>query len=488
MSTPVGEEPRVQPTLLRKILVGIGTLLAGNAASTLTAMASSMVLARYLGVAEYGRYSLIFLYATLFQGLASFGLDDILTRELSRGRRSAEQLVGNAVLLRLGGALGAILLCSVAAAWGERDPQIARGTLVAVLPLVLSAVYVPLWSVLASRMEYPLREAIVVGSRVAELLLLVACAWAGAGLLTLVGVAALAQSVPLALTLWLVRPRVRWNLRWDGRLAKDLFVQAAPLGVASMVALVYGRVDGILLARLAGYEAVGLYSAAYKFLNLALTLPYVVTAAVFPVMARVEEDRATVQTVFQRAFDYLILTALPLGVAGAVLGPSVVRAVYGPGFEGAAAPLQVLLWATGFMFAARTCRQLLVAGGQQTAHLALLVGGAIANVALNLWWIPVAGIVGAAWATLCAEVAVLAASYGIVRRRLGLSLQWRFAARAAVAAAGMALATGASVPLGAWPSATMGAGAYLALTAVLGLWPRKTRAVLTWVGIRAGAS
>jgi O-antigen/teichoic acid export membrane protein len=379
-------------------------------------------------------------------------------------------------------------LCVLLASWGERDPVVARGTVLAVLPLLVSAVYVPLWSLLAARMEYPLREAIVVASRVAELVLLVACSLAGAGFLPLVGVSAAAQTVPLGLTLWVLRFRVRVSLRWDETMAKSLLTQAAPLGVASIVALVYGRVNGVLLARLAGYEAVGLYSAACKFLTLALTLPYVVDAAVFPVMARVEHDRATVQVVFQRAFDYLTLLALPLGVGGTVLGPLLVALVYGPGFERAVEPLRVLLWATGFMFATWTCRQLLVAGGQQTAHLMLLVGGAVSNVALNLWWIPTWGIVGAAWATLCAEAGVLVASYWVVRRRLGLDLQWGGAIRVLAATAVMAVVSAVSAPLGPWLSVAIGAGAYLAATAVLGLWPREARALLESVGMRVGAS
>lgn len=474
--------------LVRRILAGIGALLAGNAAATVTAMLSSMVLARYLGVADYGRYSLVFLYATLFQGFASFGLDDILTRELSRGRRAVERLLGNAVTLRLALSGLAVLMATALAHLGERDPSVAWATVLAVLPLLLSAWYVPLWSLLAARMEYPLREAIVVGSRVAELVLVVACAAVGAGFLTLVGVTAVAQTVPLALTFWSLRDRVQLRLRWDRETARDLLGQAAPLGLASVVALVYGRVDGVLLARLAGYEAVGLYSAAYKFVNLSLTLPYVVNAAVFPVLARVDEDRPTVQVVFQRAFDYLTLAALPIGIGGIVLGSSLVALVYGPGFEGAAAPLRVLLWAAGLMFAARTCRQLLIAGGQQTAHLGLLVGGAVLNVALNLWWIPRWGIVGAAWATLCAEAAVLAASYWVVRRKLGLGLQWGFAGRAVVAATAMGVVTLAAATLGPWLSLAAGGGAYLAVTAALGLWPRESAALLRGVGVRVGAS
>lgn len=485
-----GQAPAVAESagLLRRILAGIGALLAGNAAATVVAMLSSMVLARYLGVADYGRYSLVFLYATLFQGFASFGLDDILTRELSRGRHAVERLLGNAVALRL--LLSAVAVSAAAglAHLGERDPSVAWGTVLAVLPLLLSAWYVPLWSLLAARMEYPLREAIVVGSRVAELVLVVTCAALGVGFLALVGVTALAQTVPLALTFWSLRHRVQLRLRWDRETTRDLLVQAAPLGLASVVALVYGRADGVLLARLAGYEAVGLYSAAYKFLNLSLTLPYVVNAAVFPVMARVDEDRPTVQVVFQRAFDYLTLAALPIGIAGTILGPSLVALVYGAGFEGAAAALRVLLWSAGLMFAARTCRQLLIAGGQQAAHLGLLVGGVVLNVALNLWWIPRWGIVGAAWATLCAEAAVLGASYCVVRRKLGLGLQWGFAARAVVAAGAMGAVTAAAAALGPWLSLVAGGGAYLAVTAVLGLWPREPAMLLRGTGVRVEVS
>ncbi len=488
MSGGLSAEPAVPPRLLRRILLGVGVLLAGNAAATVTAMASSMILARSLGVADYGRYSLVFLYATLFQGLASFGVDEILTRELSRGRRDPRTLLGNAIFLRLVLSGCAVVVCVWVAHAGEQDSQVAWATVLGVLPLLLSAVYVPLWSILAARMDYSLREAIVVASRVAELALIAGFAVAGAGFVGLVAATALAQTVPFGLTLWFLRDRARPVLRYDAAVAKDLLLQAAPLGLASLVALVYGRVDGVLLARLVGYESVGLYSAAYKFLNLTLALPYVVNAAVFPVLARIEEDREAAQVVFQRTFDYLILVALPLAMAVSFLAPWLVSVVYGRGFEGAAGPLRVLLWAGVLMFATRTCRQVLVAGGQQTPHLVLLVAGAVANVALNLWWIPAGGMMGAAWATLCAEAGVLGASYWVVRTRLGLHLQWGFAVRAAGATAGMAVASAASAPLGPWISVALGGGAYLAGTVVLGLWPRETRALLESVGIRVGAS
>ncbi len=474
--------------LARRILVGAGALLASNAATTLTAMASSMILARHLGAGDYGRYALVFLYASLFQGLASFGVDEILTRELSRGTRGPERLLGNAVLVRLALSTAAVVSCGVVAHWGESDPRVAWGTVVAVLPLLLSALYVPLWSLLAARMEYPLLEAIVVSSRFAELALLAAFALAGASFLALVAVSALAQGVPLVLTFLLLRGRVRLTLRYDGRTAKQLLAQAAPLGVASVVALVYGRVDGVLVARLAGFEAAGLYSVAYKFLNLVLVLPHVVTTAAFPVLAKVDQDRATVQLVFQRAFDYLILAALPLAVGAVFAAPALVGAVYGRDFQEAAGPLRVLLWAAGFMFAAHTCRRLLVAGGQQTAHLLVLAVGAVTNVALNLWWIPRWGIVGAAWATLAAEVVVLAASYAVVKRRLGLRLQWGFALRALVAAAGMGLASAAAAPLGTWPAVAVGGCAYALAVSWLGLWPREPAALLREAGAKAGAS
>lgn len=486
--TPVGPPgPADRSGLPRKVLAGVGALLAGNVAASVTAMVSSMVLARTLGVADYGRYSLVFLYASLFQGLASFGLDDVLTRELSRGRAPTGQLLGNAVLLRLGLSAAVVLACA-AAAWGEPDRRVAWGTVLAVSPLLLSGLYGPLWSVLAARMEFPLREAIVVASRAAEVVLVVAFALAGAGFLTLVGVTAAAQTVPLALTLWLIRDRARPVLRYDPQTARALLTQAAPLGLASVVALVYGRVDGVLLGRLAGYEAVGLYSAAYKFLNLVLSLPYVVNAAVFPVLSRVEEDRATVQVVFQRTFDYLILVAFPLAVGTTFLAPSVVRLVYGPGFAPAAEPLRVLLWAAGVLFAGRTCRQLLVAAGLQGTHLVLLAGGAGANVLLNLWWIPRWGMVGAAWATLWAEAAVLTAGYLVVRRRLGMRLELGFALRAALAAVAMAAVTATSGSLGPWTSVALGGCAYGVSTAALGLWPRQARSLLQGVGLRVGAS
>lgn len=485
-SSPEARSVRT-PELVYRILAGVGALLAGNLAASLTAMVSSVILARALGVEDYGRYALVFLYASFFQALASFGLDDVLTRELSRGRHPAESLLGNAILLRLGFSAMAVA-CVAVAAWGQPDRELAWGLVFAVSPLLLSALYVPLWSVLAARMEFPLREAIAVASRVAEVALVAAFAMAGARFLVLVTATAAAQTVPLLLTFWMTRGRVRPVVRYDFRTARALLAQSAPLGVASVVALVYGRVDGVLLGRLVGYEAVGLYSAAYKFLNVALAFPYVVNTAVFPLLARVEEDPTTAQRVFQRTVDYLIVLALPLAVGGTFLAPAAVELVYGARFAQAAEPLRVLLWAAGVLFVGRTCRQLLVAAGLQGTHLALLVGGAVTNVALNLWWIPRWGMVGAAWATLCAEAVVLAAGYVVVKKRLRMRLHFGFTLRAAVAAVAMGTVSAAAATLGPWAAASLGMSVYLLSAALLGLWPRHARALLEQAGLRAGAS
>jgi O-antigen/teichoic acid export membrane protein len=486
--TPAVRVPgRAPGALARRVALNIGLLLAGNAAEAAVATASSMVLARHLGVVDYGKYSVVFLYVALFQGVAQFGVDDILTRELSRGRRRADVLVGSAVWVRLALACLAVALCVATVFAGERNRQVAWATVLGATPLLLSVFYVPLWSVLQARLEHPVQEAIVVASRFAELVLLVGAALLGAGFLVLVGTTVVGHAVPLLLTWWLVGGRLRVRWRPDLAVAKDLLLQAAPVGAASIVVLVYARVDGILLSWLRGYEAVGLYNAAYKFVNLVVAVPGIVNFVLFPLMARIAEDRQTAQAVFQKSFDYLMLAALPLAVGTTLLAPRVVAVVYGPGFEAAAVPLRILIWAAALMYVTKTCRYLLVAGGQQAAFLLLMVAGASANILLNLWWIPRAGIVGAAWATLATEAMTVAVSYLVVRRRLALSLHLGFVARVSLATAGMALGVVLAASLGFWVSLAAGVVAYAVATGALGLWPPESRALLGLRRLEEGA-
>src|SRR5690606_3024497 len=76
--------------------------------------------------------------------------------------------------------------------------------------------------------------------------------------------------------------------------------------------------------------------------------------------------------------------------------------LYSDDYIGGAEILAIHIWAGIFVFLGTASGQYLIAEGYTKLALTRTAAGALVNIVLNLWWIPVFGIKGAAWASLIA--------------------------------------------------------------------------------------
>jgi O-antigen/teichoic acid export membrane protein len=117
-------------------------------------------------------------------------------------------------------------------------------------------------------------------------------------------------------------------------------------------------------------------------------------------------------------------------------------AVYGAAFVQAAEPFRILIWSVLTVYTNAAFAFLLLARHRDRAYLVATASGAALNVGLNLLVIPVAGMIGAAFATITSEILVL-----------GLILWWtRDVSLRAVTGAGRAAAIPTiAMAIAVWP-------------------------------------
>ncbi len=101
MTANLADKNRPAGPLQHRVFQNIVSVLSGRVLSLLLSAASSVLLARYLGSLELGRYAALYAYLTLFVWLGTFGLDQILTREASRHRAEAASILMTGALLGL---------------------------------------------------------------------------------------------------------------------------------------------------------------------------------------------------------------------------------------------------------------------------------------------------------------------------------------------------------------------------------------------------
>ena len=101
--------------IVRKILQNSLWLFGAHAGGRLLNVVVIMALTRYLGIEDFGRYSLIYAFIGIFAFMTDIGVDMIIVREASRDPDKAGHMMGNGILLKTVFALLAIVSASVVA-------------------------------------------------------------------------------------------------------------------------------------------------------------------------------------------------------------------------------------------------------------------------------------------------------------------------------------------------------------------------------------
>jgi O-antigen/teichoic acid export membrane protein len=391
--------------------------IVGKAGVLVIGLASIAILTRYLGPEDYGRYTLALTYMQLFAVLADVGLFTIVVREISRDPERTERLVGNTLTLRLVLAAAAIVLAALISLLLPYEPDVRVAILLAGLPLLFGMLNSTFVTVLQARLRM---GRAVVGDVIGRAVSLAAVGLVVAldlGFLAVMGTAAAGALATALVTMLLTRRVAPVRPRAEPRVWRRLLVMSLPLGVALAVNELYFRADTLIISLYEPYEQVGLYTLAYRMLELTLVFGTVFLTTTFPLLAQaVARDEPRARRTIQLSTDLFVALGAPLVVGGLVLAPDLVELAAGRDFEDASTPLRVLLAAGALAWINGVFGYALIAKERQLSALWLNGTALAVNVGLNLLLVPKYGIVVAAAVTVASEVLILAGSYVLMRR------------------------------------------------------------------------
>jgi O-antigen/teichoic acid export membrane protein len=401
------------------------------------AVLTTFLLTRHLGVSGYGVYVTVTVYVPFFVLFFDVGVTTFVVRALSQDRK-ADELFREALGLRIAVGLVATTLALAFAALLYSGTT--RTAIVIGLPIILLTTTGSTATVLfQSRLQMD-RAALaeIVGQLIAAALMVV-FVLNGFSVYAIVAAAVAGTAVNTAIVLFLarrigsLRPLVRPR-RWVGLLRQTL-----PLGLALMIATVYFRADAVLLSILKGAHAVGIYGVAYRLLEAVIAFPGFFYVSIFPLLSQAagRDDFVDLRNVAQRAFDVLVLAAVPVVFGTIVLAPEIVHALAGDDFDAAVTPLRIVIAGAGLMFVNGLFSYVLIAIDRQTALLWAGVVTLVFNVALNLALIPRYTYNAAAAVATGSEVLASCVLAVLVLRFAGFVPRFRVAAKAGLAGAVM---------------------------------------------------
>jgi O-antigen/teichoic acid export membrane protein len=310
--------------------VQVAGLFGGAAISFVTIV----LIARGLGPATFGHYAAAVAFMSIPVIIADAGLSTHVLREISRSPRKAEWVIGASLPLRAAISVavvaGAIALSRAMPLDGETRDAIAIAGCAAVLNLMNLALMPVLmaqlrmgWSVLATT-----------AGRILTLGLTAFALWSGGGL-TAVMWAYVAGTA--------VRRLVRLKPSFDWTYSRRLLRESIPLGAAQGIGQLYYRIDLILLSSLRPAREVGLYAAAFKFIELGQMFAASLLNSIFAPLSRfVATGDQRLRPFVQQIFDALVFISLPVVIIGMFFAERLMVVVGGAEFADGGRALQIL--------------------------------------------------------------------------------------------------------------------------------------------------
>ena len=402
-----GKRFKISATL-EKLIINTGWLLVLRILRLLFAFFIGIWVARYMGPERYGTFSYALAFVVLFGPLARLGLDGVVVREIVNDPERKDEILGTAFFLRLAGGILCFLAVLAAISLIRPGDRLSL-TLVGIIAfgIVFTAFeVVDIWFQSRIEVKYAVyaKSSGLILANLGKIFLIIA----GAGLVAFAWVSAL-EVVVGALGLVIVyRYRGYFIQAWRfnmGR-ARSLLAISWPMVLSGALAMIYLRIDQVMLREMVSDEAVGIYSTAVRISEIWYFIPIAVVTSIFPELIKSKGMGDSVyRERLQSLYDFLAWTAIPVVLFLTFFAGRVIVMLYGEPFAGGGIILAILIWSIPFVFMREAYGRWLVNEDMTKFFILAHGSGALLNVALNLILIPVYQGTGAAVATVVSYAA-----------------------------------------------------------------------------------
>lgn len=362
-------------------------------------------IARYLGPEEFGLFNFAVSFATICFPLINFGLHGILVKELynTKTEKESNVILGSSFALKsFMGCLGfVVMLLNWHYNWLGDQSYSQLLLLVSFSFLFQSFTVLESWFESKAENKIPvLLKSILffVGSVLKIILILEG--YELPYFLLVYSLEFLLTGVGLILAYVISGGSI---LHWKVKVTKikELVRNSWFLVFSSISAVIYLKIDQLMLIEFAGEMELGYYSAAVRLSESWYFVPVVVMNALFPMVLKAKNKGE--DNFYQKLADLSnVFVIISLGIALMVnlLSEPVILYLYGDEYKSSVLILQLHIWAGVFIAQRAILSKWIISNEVYWFSLFSQVSGAVLNIILNLILIPLYGGVGAAVATI----------------------------------------------------------------------------------------
>lgn len=187
--------------------------------------------------------------------------------------------------------------------------------------------------------------------------------------------------------------------------AVDLFLSGRYYIISNIMVTIFAHTDKLMIKSLLGSEATGFYSAAVACASITSFVFTAILDSARPVVF--ESKKKSLQKYEKciiRLYSVIILISLLQCVGITLFAKLIIQLIYGSSYFPAIDSLRIIVWYTTFSYIGAVRNVWMLAEGIQKYLWVVNLSGAVANIGLNLLFIPLMGINGAALASLLTQI------------------------------------------------------------------------------------
>lgn len=408
---------RSSSLLLNNTFYAIGTSLTGKIVNVVT----FILIGRFIGTKDAGIFSLATTYLLIFSAI-TWGLDELMIRQIARYRSEASQYFSSFLVLRL--IIAIILYCTLFFILTFLI-RYEVSTLIPILIFSLSLIPDSLGYVgnglLIAFEEFKPQFVITFLMSFIKFIGVVAAFFmltdllSGLGWFWFITSCVGATATIYIATRYTGRIDIKNSVNWQFW-ARNIKIALPFLLISFLITLEY-QTDVVILSITQGESEVGIYGAATTVIFALTLLPQAYRAAVYPIMTRYHiSDPAKLKQLYRSSFFFLGTAVLPIVVGTTILSKQIVYLIFGLSFEDTIVVLQVISWVLIFLYLNVPNSRMMLVNDQQQFLVLLLTGTLIFNIIMNLILDPYLGALGAAFARVISAFVFFVINYIFIVR------------------------------------------------------------------------
>jgi O-antigen/teichoic acid export membrane protein len=388
-------------------------ILAGSQLVTWTlSLMWNVFVPRALGPYMLGELTVANAVTGFLAVIVSFGIAPYLTREIARDHSRAPSLVGTALVMQSLFVAPCFVAVAFFIAVSHSSHEQSLVLWLATGAMVLGQFTRPFQAAFQGleRMQYLayidiLAKAVTSAAGIALVII-------GFRIVGIMGVLVVAAAVSLLVSVVWSVGNFRVDVNLDFAKVRNLVIASLPFWTNGLVLTFYAWVDTMMLALMSSQTVVGWYSVPNRVFATLGFVPVIVSTAMLPrVSSAFRDGLQAVSRAARPAMELVLVVSMPVAVGVALIANEFVSTVFGGAYRNSVPVLVLLAFMLPPVSFSVLANQVLIAINRQMAWTKVMVGAAIVNPLLNLYFIRLFqsgpqhnGAIGAAISLLLTEI------------------------------------------------------------------------------------